>query len=396
MSDAPAPTPEPTPPTPAAAAAPPAAAGGSSLTRLLAIILVVAAVGGAAYGVIYFNNQEPPPVDTALQLKEYLRQQGRFLKMADGYVDANNDLVADAPKDKFLNPDELTFTTVVLDDPDEAEKIWKPFIEHLGKVTGKKVKYLKELEPAKGSAETTPSPLRATDQQLEAVRDGKLHVTAFNTGLVPGAVNTAGFVPMYCPADKDGKFTYVMEVIVPAGSPVQKVSDLKSSSREKTAIAFVAMSSNSGAKAPLVIFKEEFGMLPGAGREYEFLITGEHKASIEGVAKGKYAAACVAGDILARMTTPGKDGKPQVDPAKIRSIYPSKPFPPLCFGVPHNLEPGLAKKIEEAFATFKFEGNSVGERYKSSQGVKFAPVKYKEDWENVRTIDEKLTKLLDK
>lgn len=393
MSDAP----EPTPPTPAAAAATPAAAGGSSLTRLLAIILVVAAVGGAAYAVIYLNNQEQQPVDTAVQLKEYLRQQGRFLKMADAYKDEDKDLVADAPKDKFLNPDELTFTTVVLDDPKEAEKIWQPFLDHLAKTTGKKVKYLKEVEPAKDSTETKPAELRATDQQLDAVREGKLHITAFNTGLVPGAVNTAGFVPMFCPADKDGKFTYVMEVIVPANSPVQKVSDLKSSSPDKPAIAFVAMSSNSGAKAPLVIFKEEFNMLPGPAREYEFRISGEHSKSIKGVADGKtYAAACVAGDILARMTAPGKDGKPEVDPTKIRSIYSSKPFPPLCFGVPYNLEPGLRKKIEEAFATFKFEGNSVGERYKSSQGVKFAPVKYKEDWENVRSIDEKLTKLLDK
>jgi hypothetical protein len=57
------------------------------------------------------------------------------------------------------------------------------------------------------------------------------------------------------------------------------------------------MSSNSGAKAPLVLLKDEFQMLPGAGRDYDFVITGRHSTSIHGVADGKYAAAAVANDL---------------------------------------------------------------------------------------------------
>ncbi len=511
MSDSPSPTPEPTP-TPekgAAPASPPApASSGLSLTRLalfavaaVAIYLFIVVGPGMSY---YQKMQMPEQIDTASQLREYLKQQGRFAKMADAYKDADKDLVADAPTDpaKLINPAELTFTTVVLDDPDEAEKIWQPFMDHVAKTTGKKVKYLKVLEPSKDEKDATPSPLRATDQQLDAVRDGKLHITAFNTGLVQGAVNTAGFVPLFAPADKDGKFSYKMQIIVPAKSSVMKVGDLSSKSLEKTPIAFVAMSSNSGAKAPLVLLKEEFQMLPGAARQYEFLITGEHSVSIRGVSEGKYPAASVAGDILDRMTakspivsraTLPADGKltgdikftaeldgakktvtlskaktddnksvedllkdaqaamveagipaaavevsliekapkqrlefelkgansfaidvgptdpmvtqlgfrphqrsPEVDPTTIRSIYPSKDFPPLCFGVPHNLDPKLRADIQKAFETFQFEGNSVGDRYASQNRVKFAKVNYQKDWEYVREIDEKLTHLLDK
>lgn len=389
-SDVPPPTPVPAP-----ASAP--AKQGVSLVRLVAIALFLALLAGVAYGVMYYNNQLPPPVDTVSQLREYLKQQGRYAKLADGYTDADGDLVADPPAEagKRLNPAELTFTTIVEDDADKSEATWKPFLDHLAATTGKKVKYLKELDAPKGEAEVGPTKLQASDQQLAALRDGKLHVTAFNTGLVQGAVNTAGFVPMYCPADKDGKFAYQMEIIVPAKSPAQTPKDLKSGGGDKSAIAFVAMSSNSGAKAPLVLLKDEFQMLPGPGRDYDFIITGRHASSIKGVADGKYPAAAVANDLLARMTAPGKDGKPEVDPAAVRSVYKSKDFPVLCFGVPHNLDPKLKADIAKAFETFSFAGNSVGAEFAAQQRVKFAKVNYKDDWAYVRQIDERLANLLD-
>lgn len=385
-SDVPTPAPAPTP-----------AKNGVSVTRLIVIPLFLVLVAGVAYGVIYYNNQLPPPVDTVAQLKEYLKQQGRYSKLAEGYKDVDADLVADAPTEpgKLLNPAEITFTTIVEDDADKSETTWKPFLDHLAATTGKKVKYLKEIETPKGEAEAGPTKLQATDQQLTALREGKLHITAINTGLVQGAVNTAGFVPMYCPADKDGKFAYQMEIIVPAKSAAQTPKDLKSSSAEKSAVAFVAMSSNSGAKAPLVLLKDDFQMLPGAGRDYDFVITGRHGTSIHGVADGKYAAAAVANDLLARMTAPGKNGKPEVDPAAVRSIYKSKDFPVLCFGVPHNLDPKLKADIAKAFETFSFAGNSVGAEFAAQQRVKFAKVNYKDDWAYVRQIDERLANLLD-
>src|SRR5262249_969448 len=59
------------------------------------------------------------------------------------YCDDNRDLVADPPKDasKFINPDTLTFAYVPVEDPAVYEGVWKDFLEHLSRVTGKKTKY---------------------------------------------------------------------------------------------------------------------------------------------------------------------------------------------------------------------------------------------------------------
>lgn len=369
-TDSPAPVPPPTP------------AKSSRFAIVLGVGLVVL-VAGYLIGNWYIQGpysqaQAPQPVDVGKQLREYLRQQGRYSSMDAAYTDADKDLVADPPKDgKFLDPAELAFTVVVLDNPEQAEKQWKPFIDHLAKVTGKPVKYLKQIDDPSGEK----VPLDGTEQQLDAIKAGKLHVTAVNTGLVPGAVNQAGFVPLFCPADADGKFAYRMNLIVPAGSSVKDASELKGQS-----VAFAAMSSNSGGKAPLVLFKESFKMLPG--RDYDFTITGDHKISIREVANNKHAAAAVASDLLEAAQSPGKTGTPQIPAGSVRVIYESKPFPPLCFGVPHNLDPKLRAKIEEAFKTFTFPDPTPSR-------AKFAPVVYAKDWEYVREIDDKLTKLLD-
>jgi phosphonate transport system substrate-binding protein len=241
--------------------------------------------------------------------------------------------------------------------------------------------------PPTPASEDDPGPPPATgatvEQQLDALRAGKLHVTAFNTGFVPAAVNTAGFVPLFCPADAAGKYAYEMEIIVPANSPAKSPADLKGRT-----IAFAAMSSNSGGKAPLVLLKQQFGMLPG--RDYDFVVSGSHERSMDGVAAGRYAAAPVANDILKRQVEAGK-----LKADQYKSVYTSNPFPPLTFGVGYNLDPKVRAAVEKAFETFAFEGTEVGKQYASPKRVKFARVDYKKDFGFVREIDEKLAKLAD-
>ena len=128
---------------------------------------------------------------------------------------------------------------------------------------------------------------------MKAVAEGRLHVTAFNTGQVPAAVNAAGFVPLFCPADKDAKYAYEMEILVRADSPIQRPEDLKG----KT-IALVALSSNSGGKTPLVVLKDKFGLLPG--HDYNYAFTGDHIRSVKELVNGRHDAVCVANDLLAR------------------------------------------------------------------------------------------------
>ena len=71
---------------------------------------------------------------------------------------------------------------------------------------------------ARSNWSNTPTP----DEQLRALKNGELHVTAFATGEAQGAVNEAGFVPAACFADKDGDYHYTMKIIVPADSEIKK------------------------------------------------------------------------------------------------------------------------------------------------------------------------------
>ncbi len=346
----------------------------SSWTYTLALVavLVVGATGYFLY--VKSQNPDPPPVDELAGLKEYLSHLSDNQKLADGYTDTDpKDLVADTPKDpaKWAKVDgALMFTVVGTDDPVSAAEQWLPLMAALGARTGKNVKYAADV--------------RSVEDQLAAVRDGRLHVTAFNTGAVPTAVGTAGFVPLFAPADAQGKFAYEMEILVRADSPIKASADLKG----KT-LGFVALSSNSGAKAPMVALKDEFHLMPG--RDYRYVLTGDHIRSVKELIAGKHDAVCVANDLLRRA-----EGTGEVDRTRYRSIYTSPPFPPLCFGVPHQLPPDLQTKVKAAFAAFKFDpATPVGKRHAVQGKTGFAPVNYEKDWEFVRKIDEMLAHLLD-
>ena len=346
----------------------------SSWKYTLAFIAVLVAGGAGYYFFEKSRNPTPPPVDELAGLKEYLSHFAANQKLADGYTDTDpKDLVADTPKDpaKWAKVEgELFFSVVGTEDPAKADEEWRPLMAAISGATGKNVKYVGNVT--------------SIDEQLAAVREGRLHVTAFNTGAVPTAVNTAGFVPLFAPADAQGKFAYEMEILVRTDSPAKGPADLKGK-----LIGFVTLSSNSGAKAPMVAFKDEFGMLPG--RDYKFSMTGNHVRSVKELSEGKYDAVCVANDLLRRAEAAG-----EVDKSKYRSIYTSKPFPPLCFGVPHNLPPDLQTKVKTAFTTFKFDpATPAGKRFAAQGKTGFAPVSYEKDWDYVRKIEDTLAHMLD-
>ncbi len=120
------------------------------------------------------------------------------------YADADGDLVADAPANltASVDPPTLVFAYTPVEDPAVYAKVWDGFIQHLGRVTGKRVQFFQ----VQGNA-----------AQIEAMRAGRLHVAGFNPGSIPLAVNCAGFVPFAVMATRENRFGYAMELITHPG-----------------------------------------------------------------------------------------------------------------------------------------------------------------------------------
>jgi|SRR5687768_2981283 len=345
----------------------PARRRSSLLTLILAALIPVAAILGALY-VIWIVR--PRQANQALNEQLVLQTVGLATpvvnKLDARFSDANNDLIADPPADasKLIDPDPLVFSFVAVEDPGPYKEVFQAFSDHLAKVTGKRVEYLMAT---------------SSDEQLRALRDGNLHVTGLNTGSVPLAVDACGFVPTHKLAGEGTTAgTYEMEIIVPAGSAITSPRQL--SGKE---IALTEGNSNSGFKAPLVLLQKDFGLLPA--KHFGIRYSGDHMASIRGIANKEYEAAAVANDLLRRAIATG-----DIQENSVRSIYKSPSFPTAAFGHAHNLTPELAKKVREAFDTFQWKGTGLEKEFGPSQQTRFAPADYQKEWALIREIDEKI------
>jgi phosphonate transport system substrate-binding protein len=280
------------------------------------------------------------------------------------FIDADGDLVADAPKDskQFVDPPVLVFSYTPVEDPAVYAKVWDGFVKHLETVTGKKVQFF---------------PVQSNAAQLEAMRAGRLHVSGFNTGSNPLAVNCAGFVPFAMMASRDNAYGYEMEIITFPGSGVTKVEDIKGKK-----MAFTSQTSNSGFKAPSALLRQKFGL--EAGKDFEPVFSGKHDNSIVGVANKDYVAAAVANSVMQRMMARGVVKKDQIG-----TVYKSQTFPTTGYGYVYNLKPELAAKVKEAFFSYNWDGSDLLKEFGTSQPPqqKFMPITYKEHWQVVRDID---------
>jgi phosphonate transport system substrate-binding protein len=281
-------------------------------------------------------------------------------KLDPMYCDDNRDLVADPPKDraKLVSPDPLVFTYAPVEDPAVYENVWTDFLKHVERATGKKARYFG---------------LQNYAAQIEAMRSGRLHITAYSTGSVPFAVNLAGAVPFAVMGDDRGGAGYHLVVIVAANAAIKSVADLKGKR-----VAHVSQSSNSGHQAPVYFFSK-LGVVPG--KDYEIAFTGKHDNSILGVVNGDYDAAAVADTVLERMVNRGL-----VKKTDYRVVYSSPLFPVAGYSYAHNLEPKLVEKIREAFFSFQIQGSSVAKEWKTY--TRFVPISYRTDWAPVVGILE--------
>jgi phosphonate transport system substrate-binding protein len=283
-------------------------------------------------------------------------------KLSSRFQDTDGDLVADTPSDpgKQVDPSTLIFAYTPVEDPAVYVKVWKGFLEHMEKVTGKKVQFF---------------PVQSNAAQIEAMRAGRLHIAGFNTGSNPIAVACAGFKPFAMMASEDDTFGYEMEIITYPGSGIEKVQDLKGKK-----LAFTQETSNSGYKAPSAILKAEYGL--EARKDFEPVFSGKHDNSILGVANKDYPAAAVANSVMQRMIA-----RSVVKADQVKSIYKSQTFPTTGYGVVYNLKPELQEKIKQAFFSFPWKGSALAEEFGKSGEAKFIPISFKKHWEVIRKID---------
>lgn len=280
----------------------------------------------------------------------------------DRFCDVDGDLIADIPTDPAdqIDPDTLIFAYTPVEDPAVYKTAWADFLTHLENETGKKVAFF---------------PVQNNAAQIEAMRSGRLHISGFNTGSNPLAVNCAGFRPFTIMAALDGSFGYEMEILTHPGSGIESVDDIKGNQ-----LAFTSPTSNSGFKAPSAILKGDFDMLPE--RDFEPVFSGKHDNSILGVANKDYPAASIANSVLARMIERGVVSEDQ-----LVSIYKSQTFPTTGYGVVYNLKPELQEKIKNAFFNFEWEGTSLQEEFEKNGEGQFLEMTYQEFWEVIRKID---------
>jgi phosphonate transport system substrate-binding protein len=336
-----------------------------SIGRVLLVAVPVALLTWGAF-TLYGGSVEKEQQDAEARgqrnvFQGLLGDQDDSPGLAQGYADADNDLVADPPQDaaKQVEPAEIHFSYIASSESENEEETWKEFLAALSEKLKRPVKLVSYSD---------------ANEQLRALRDGELHVTAFGTGEVQSAVNDAGFVPLACFADKDGKYHYTMKIIVPADSKIENVEDLKGKR-----ITYVRPRSNSGCTAALVMLMKEHNLQPE--RDYTWGFSYDHETSINGIADKRFEAASVASDILERMIASG-----EVQAGAIRTIYESDAFPPGVVGCAFNLKPGIRDGIRETLANFDWKGSGLEKTYGSQGSVKFATVSYKDDWKPVRDI----------
>ena len=331
--------------------------------RMIAALVIIAAAAGAAS--IVASNWESEARQQSLDrtMSNFMSNLTPMSTLDSVYEDQDGDLLADPPENTELcvAPAELTFAFIAGEDNANDPETWQPALEAIQSRTGVPVKYLR---------------LTDSKDQFQALRNGRLHITAFSSGAVPTAVNTCGFAPICTFGREDGSFGYKMQFIVRADSDLKKLTDL----RERK-IVFTRPRSNSGYKAAMMHLLKKHKMLPE--RDYNWSFSYDHIASMRAVAAGEADAAPVASDIFDREVAKG-----ELKAEDFRVIYESEKFPPVAFGYAYNLSPELREGIREALLSVAWAGTPLEQEFGGDQSSKFVALTYKDDWANIRRVDE--------
>jgi phosphonate transport system substrate-binding protein len=280
--------------------------------------------------------------------------------LASVYCDANRDMVADMPADpqRWQDPSTLVFSYSPTENTAVHERLFKPFLEYLGQCTGRQVSYLN---------------VQTSEEEIEAMRAGRLHVAGFATGATVSAVRLAGAVPFAEKGYVDHAQGSQVLVIVRKDRPYKKLADLKGK-----VVAHVSPISLSGHLVPLALFPKE-GLVPG--QDYSIVYSGKHDQSIRQVRAGVYDAASVTLNVYERMVQRG-----EIREDDFRVIFRSAKYPSSAFAHAHDLEPKLRNRLLKCFYDYRFDA----EMQKAFDGTdRFYPITFQRDYALVRDVTEK-------
>ncbi len=278
-------------------------------------------------------------------------------RLGPGLCDADGDLLADAPADprQWIDPDPLVMADVPTSDMTRRAARAEPFRLHLERLLQRRVSYFIARDYA---------------DLVTAFHAQRVHLLNVHTGSVEQEVVCGGYVPIAQPIEPGGELAgYRMEIVVPAGSPLRRVEDLKART-----LTLVDERSASGYKLPRALLEREFRMR--AGREYQVNFSGRHDNSIMGVANGLYEAAAVGSAVRTDLLR-----QKLLDPDSLRVIYTSPLLPHSPWGVSNRLKPQLVEQLRKALLAYD------GPDHVLQSGSRFRAADYRRDWDFMRELN---------
>ncbi len=331
---------------------------------LLRVVLAIIPIALVAWGIYAYSSRMEKSAQNNLEktsLRKLLGDQYASTTLAGAYNDEDGDLIADVPinPNQFIEPDEVLFSYIASGDDASNDATWKELLAALSEKLDRPVNLVR---------------FKDTDEQIDAVRNGRLHITAFGTGEVEAAVNQCGFVPVACFADSSGEYRYTMKIITRANSKIEKLDDIRGKR-----LTFTRPRSNSGCIAALVLLMKQHNLQPDA--DYNWGVSRSHENSIRGIASGEVEVAAVASDILGRMIADG-----EIEESSFRTIYESEPYPPGVIGFSNILSPTMAEAIRATLENFDWADTGLLSTFGSVGTDRFAIVNYKDDWAPVRAL----------
>ena len=282
-------------------------------------------------------------------------------KLDARYTDADGDLVADVPADRaeVLNPEGLVLAYYTGDYEDEGRIDWQGLRDLISKEAERPVQLRTYMH---------------TVEEVEAVREGRIHIVAAHSAEVPCLVNTAGFVPLAVLGSEEGVNGNHSVIAVSHNSEVQQLEDLKG----KT-LVFTQADSITGYRAPIALLWREAKLQPN--KDYGIYYSNGQGHSVRGLEAGTFKAVAISSDVLQRLLAKGK-----ILESDYRVIYESRIIPRITLGCIHKLDPQLVGRI--CAATLSFANDATEEDDVEKTRMRFFPANYRQEFAFVRTLDE--------